>query len=139
LAEHAPRKLPRGHRPTKQKPLDQVEAHFSDGKKVGSRLNALSERPCAITIGKANDLAAHCLLRAIIRAARNEFAINIDLDKREVVKPDERWPFRSQIVYRNADLVTPGLLGNNSRQRQVPDDLGTIYLNDEPIESLVIW
>jgi hypothetical protein len=56
--------------------------------RVTSRLDAFGDRARAIVIGEANDLAARRLFQAVIRAAQNEFAISINLDKGEVVEPD---------------------------------------------------
>src|SRR5262245_12677938 len=89
LAEYRARELLCSHRLCEQKALHQVEAHFANHQKVGTRLDALRDSARAVALGKVEDLPADRTFQSIIGATRDELAIDLELDEGKVIEPDE--------------------------------------------------
>ena len=109
------------HRLREQKALHQIKTHLTHGEKVGSGLHALGYGASAKAIGKVEDLAAYRLFQPVVGAAGDELSIDLDLDEGKVVKPNQRRPFRSEIVNRNGDVAEPKLSGDSCHQVQVSE------------------
>jgi hypothetical protein len=72
-------------------------------------------RAGAELIGCTDDMAAQRPLRAIMRAASDQFGLDLDLDERKIPQLQERGPFVAEAINRNSDLAQSRLLGEVAR------------------------
>jgi hypothetical protein len=106
----------------KQKALDQIEAHLAHCEKIRPRLNPLSDTTCAIAIGESEDSSAHRPFQSIVRTTGYELSIYFDLRKGKVIETDERWPFCTQIVDCDCDIMEAQLPGSTRRRLRCSRD-----------------
>ena len=59
------------------------------------------------------------------------------INEGEVVQPDQRRPFRSQIVDRDGDVAVAQLSGGGPHQIEIVQDVGGADLDDEPVDPLI--
>ena len=69
-------------------------------------------------VGEIDDLGRIGPLAAILRAAADESAIDLDFNEREIVQSGEVRPFHPEIVDGNADLAESHLFSEILHQRQ---------------------
>jgi hypothetical protein len=129
------RELLGAHGLGEQEALRQIETQLPHGEKICPGLDALGDSARAIAIGEVKDAAADRLLQPVLRAAGDEFPINLDLNEGKVAKPGEREPLGPEIVDRNSDLVRAKLLGDFLGHVQVANDFGAIDFDDGAFES----
>ena len=55
--------------------------------------------------GCTDDMASECLLRAIVRATRHQFGLDLGFDERKIPQLQERGPFAAKAINRDGDLA----------------------------------
>ena len=90
LAHHGSCELSHSHGFSEQSALNHVESQFAYSQEVRPSLDPFRYRACTVVLGKFPNLPAHRLFKAIIRATRDEFAVDLDLHEWEILKTHQR-------------------------------------------------
>src|SRR6478672_1023719 len=101
-------------------------------------VHALGDGSSAHGVSEVDDVPAGRELRAIMRAAGDQLASDLQLDERKVVELRERQPFVAHVLDRDGDVAKPQLLGDGFQQPQLGNGRRGVDLDDESLDGPLI-